>query len=299
MISIIGSGRVGTALAFLLTSHGTDDVLLVNRTLNDVKGKALDLTNTIPADSDIAVTGTNDFSLIKKSHMIVISASMSQPLSSRLDSLQIHLRMIKDIARKIQRYAPEARVLIISNPVDIMTYVFQRYSGIKRQRIIGIAGNLDSTRFRYLLSEEMSVRPSAISDVCVIGEHGDSMVPVFSMAKSYERSVSNMLDKQSKLEITKKLRDYWKMLRDGGWISTYGIAQNSFEIIDSLTAKKKMTTTASINLRGEYGLSDLAIGVPIKIMADGSVKVSQINLDSSEKRLFLRSADTIKNQFKI
>jgi len=266
--------------------------------MNDVRGKALDLTNAIPANSDFVITGTNDFSMIKKSDIIIISASMIQTVSSRLDSLQKHSQMIKDIAKKIQQYSPESKVLIISNPVDVLTFMFQKYSKINRHNLLGIAGNLDSERFRYLLSQEISKKPSAISNSYVLGEHGDSMVPIFSLAKIDGKPVMQLLNKPAQSKITKRLRDYWKSIRDLGWTSTYGIARNSFDIIEAMTTKKEINTVASINLHGEYGLSNVAMGVPIKIRKDNHVQVSEIDLNSSERLSLTRSAVMIKKFIK-
>jgi len=176
LISIIGSGRVGSAIAFLAASASLDDIHLVNRHKDKALGQALDISSAIPADSKISVVGT-DYSDIRNSEVIIISASTGTYLTSRTEMMSEQIKMIRDIAKKIQRYAPDSKILIITNPVDVLTYVFQKEINLPREKVIGVASSHDSARFRYLLARELITPQSEIKNALVLGEHGDSMVP--------------------------------------------------------------------------------------------------------------------------
>ncbi|HEU03882.1 MAG TPA: lactate dehydrogenase, partial [Nitrosopumilus sp.] len=159
MISIIGSGRVGSAIAFLAVATSLDDIHLVNRHKDKALGQALDISGAIPENSPISVIGT-DFSEIKNSEVVVISASVKTYMKGRMEMLPDQVAMIRDIAKKIEKFAPDSKILIVSNPVDILNYIFQKETGMSRENVIGVASSLDSSRFRYLLSKELKVKSS-------------------------------------------------------------------------------------------------------------------------------------------
>jgi len=159
LISIIGSGRVGSAIAFLAASTSLDDIHLVNRHKDKALGQALDISNAIPSDSKISVVGT-DYSEIKNSEVVVITASSGTYTTSRTQMMSEQIKMIRDIAKKIKMYAPDSKILMITNPVDVLTYVFQKEINLPREKVIGLASSLDSTRFRYLLAKEFDTTQS-------------------------------------------------------------------------------------------------------------------------------------------
>ena len=236
MISIIGSGRVGTSIGFLCVSNGLDDVLLVNRDKKKAIGEALDIASAIPANSEFTVRGTDDYSQISGSDIVVITASVGVYMKDRTENILLQVKMIKEIAQKIKQYCSSAIVLIISNPLDVLTYFFQKETAISRFKVIGIASSLDTSRFRYLISETLSVPQSSISNAIVLGEHGDSMVPVFSAVTVGGNPLFSMID--SRDTITDDVRNYWKKLRNFKSRSQFGIAKNTFDVIDSILHKK-------------------------------------------------------------
>jgi len=201
MISIIGSGRVGSAIAFLAASASLDDIHLVNRHKDTALGQALDISNAIPADSKTSVVGT-DYSDIRNSEVVVISASTRTYMTSRTEMMSEQIKMIRDIAKKIKRYTPDSKILMITNPLDILTYVFLKETNLPREKVIGVASSLDSSRFRYLLSRELSTTQSEIKNALILGEHGDSMVPIFSMARWQDTPVLELLDDKKVDKIT-------------------------------------------------------------------------------------------------
>ena len=298
MISIIGSGKVGSAIAFLCISNSLDDVLLVNRTKNKAIGKALDISNAIPENSNVSIHGTDDFSKISGSDIVVITSSTGIYLKSRTELMDAQVKMIKEIASQIKKYCPFAIVLIVSNPLDVLTFIFQKETQLSRNKVIGIASSLDSSRFRYLLSEKFGIKQSQITDALVMGEHGDSLVPIFSRVKINEKNVLEIIDEAEKQTISTEIQNYWKSLRTLDSRSQFGIAKNTFDVIRSIIKNDELTVPASIVLNGEYGEKDVSMGIPVKINKDGVKEIIVIKLNQSESNLLKISAQTIRDHIK-
>ncbi|MBI5146178.1 MAG: lactate dehydrogenase [Thaumarchaeota archaeon] len=295
MISIIGAGKVGSAVGFLCGSFSLDDVVLINRDEKKAVGEALDITNAIPMSSSISITGTSDYSKIKDSKVVVIAASSGVHLQSRSEIMYDQAKMIQKIASNIAKYAPDANILMITNPVDVLTYVIQKEASFSSKNVIGVASNLDSSRFRYLLAQEFGTNQSKIQDAIVMGEHDDTMVPIFSRAKYNEKPVTDFLDDTQILKVTLAVRNYWKYLRDYKGHSVFGIAKNTFDIIKSILKDETLDVPASVLLDGQYGLCDVCIGVPLTINKNGVAKIHQIEIIQNEKESLSQSADTVKN----
>jgi malate dehydrogenase len=295
LISIIGSGLVGSSIAFLCASNSLDDVVLLNRTKSKAIGEALDISNAIPKNSDITVRGTDDYSKISNTDIIVIAASRGVYLKNRYENTDTQVEMIKEIGGKIITNCQSPIVLIVSNPVDVLTYFFQKETNFSKNKVIGIASSLDSSRFRYFLSKKIKVKQSQISNAYVLGEHGDSMVPIFSNTKIKGKNVLEIINSTQKEEITRDTRDYWKILRNLKSRSQFGIAKNTFDVIESIIDNRTISTPASVLLEGEFGEKDVCIGVPIKITSIGVTEIQEIVLDKSELELFEKSAQTIRN----
>ncbi len=293
MISIIGSGRVGSAIAFLAASTSLDDIHLVNRHKDKALGQALDISNAIPKDSPISVIGT-DYSEIKNSEVVVITASSGTYTTSRTQMMSEQIKMVRDIAKKIKMYAPDSKILMITNPVDVLTYVFQKEINLPREKVIGLSSSLDSSRFRYLLAKEFDTTQSKIKNALVLGEHGDSMVPIFSNAKFNEKPVLELFDSYQVHKITNDLKDYWKTLRKLKGPSIFGIAKNTIDVINAIIKNQELSIPASVLLDGEYGLSDVCMGVPVRINKDGLINIEEIDLEKSEQCLLCNSADIIR-----
>ena len=294
MISIIGSGLVGSSLAFLCASNSLDDIILLNRTKNKAVGEALDISNAISEKSNYTIRGTDDYSEISDARIIVITASTGVYLKNRHEMIDAQVKMIKEIGEKIKTYCKSPTVLIISNPVDVLTYFFQKETGFPRDKIIGIASSLDSKRFRYLISKELGVKNSQISDAFVLGEHGDSMVPIFSKTNIDGKNILEIIDAQQKDEITKETKNYWKSLRNLKNRSQFGIAKNVFDVMDSIINNHILSVPASVLLCGEYDEKDVCMGVPLKFSSKGIIEIQSIKLDKLERKLLKQSAQTIR-----
>jgi len=286
---------VGSSIAFLCASNSLDDIVLLNRTKDKALGEALDISNAIPKNSDITTLGTDDYSEISNSNIIVIAASTGVYLKNRNEMIYPQVEMIKEIGKKIKTNCSFPIILIISNPVDVLTYFFQKETSFSRNKVIGIASSLDSRRFRYFLSKKMGVKQSLISDAYVLGEHGDSMVPIFSKTKINGKNVLEIIDSGQKGEITRETRYYWKFLRNFKSRSHFGIAKNAFDVIESIIKNQTLSIPASILLEGEFGEKDVCLGVPIKIASKGIMEIQAMEFDETERELFKMSAQTIRN----
>lgn len=295
MISIIGAGKVGTAVGFLCGSFSLDDIVLINRDEKKALGEALDITNAIPMPSSISITGTSDYSKIKDSKVVVVTASSGVHLQSRSEIMYDQAKMIQKIASNIAKYAPDSKILMITNPVDVLTYMMQKEASFSSNNVIGVASSLDSSRFRYFLAQEFRTNQSKIQDAIVMGEHDDTMVPIFSRAKYNGTSVTDLLDSVQISKITLAVRNYWKYLRDYKGHSVFGIAKNTFDIIKSIVKDETLNVPASVLLDGQYGLSDVCIGIPLTINKNGVAKIHQIEIAQNEKVSLSKSSDAVKN----
>ncbi|MFQ5497133.1 MAG: malate dehydrogenase [Nitrosopumilus sp.] len=293
MISIVGAGRVGSSIAFLCVSNALDDVLLLNRSKDKAIGESLDIANAIPSTSKFSIRGTDDYADLSGSHIVIIAASTVSYSKSRTENKNPQVDMIKEIAEKIKLYCPSAIILIISNPPDVLTYYFQKESGFSRFKVIGIASSLDSSRFRYFLSEKLSVPQSSINNALVLGEHGDTMVPIFSNVTVNDIFLTSMINDAEKKYITFDIRNYWKTLRNYKSRSQFGIAKNAYDVITAIINAKELSIPASIVLEGEYGENDVSMGVPVKINQNGVSEIQMIDLDESESLMLKESSKKI------
>lgn len=294
MISIIGSGKVGSAVAFLCGSLGLDDVTLVNRHEKKAAGEALDISNTIPDSSTISVSGTGDYAKITGSAVVVVTASSGVHMKNRTEKMFEQASMIRDITKKIAKYSPEAKILVVTNPVDVLTYVTLKEGNLPSKNVIGVAASLDSSRFRYLLAKSLGTNQSRITDALVLGEHDDSMVPIFSRAKFSGRPVLQVLDDDEKTKITVGVRGYWKSLREFKGYSVFGIAKNTYDIIRCIVKNETLNVPGSVLLDGQYDISGVCIGVPLCINGDGVNEIQEITITEEELQSLQKSASIVQ-----
>ena len=295
MISIIGSGRVGASIAFLCVSNALDDVLLINRTKDKAIGESLDIASAIPNTSKFSIHGTDDYSKLTGSNIVLITASTGVYLKDRTENMDLQVNMIKIIADKIKQYCPNAIILMISNPLDVLTYFFQKESGLDRFKVIGIASSLDTSRFRYFISEKFKIFNSTISNALVLGEHGDSLVPIFSNVTVNGTSLLSMMNDIDRDSMILDVRNYWKKLRIYKGRSQFGIAKNAYDVINTIINSKELLIPASVVLEGEYGENNLAMGVPVKINQHGISEIQKININDFESTQLKNSSNKIRN----
>jgi len=298
MISIIGVGRVGSAIGFLIASESLDDLVLINRSKYKAIGEALDLTNAVPKGSSISITGTDDYELMKGSKVVVVTVSSGKMGATRMDLLADNVPLIREISAKIKKYGDSAKIVVVTNPLDVITYFTSKETGFPREAVIGMGSSLDSSRFRYLIAKTLQTNQKEIEGI-VMGEHGDYMVPIFSTARHAGKPILNLISRKEITEITTEVKDYWKYLRKFKEASVFGAAKNTFDIVNAIVRDEKLNVSASVLLDGEYGLSDVCLGVPTTIRKNGVAKIHEIDLENSELQSLHESARTIQNNISI
>jgi len=302
-ISLIGAGQIGGTLAHLIgTKELANEVVLFDVASGIAKGKALDIAQSSSVDGfNVNFSGTDDYKEIKDSDVIIITAGIPRkPGMSRDDLLGINLKIIKQVANGIKENAPNAFIICITNPLDVMVMALQKYSGLSANKIVGMAGILDSSRFKLFLSLELNVPVKEI-DAMVMGGHGDTMVP---MPRFTKVSGKPLLDLVKEGKITKeRLEEINQRTRDGGaeivkylekGSAFYAPAASGVQMAEAYLNNEKKLLPCAVQLNGEYGVNNVYAGVPVIVGKDGVEKIEQIDLDEKEKKEFMHSIDAVK-----
>ncbi len=303
-ISLIGAGQIGGTLAHLIgTKELVDEVVLFDVASGIAKGKALDIAQSSSVDGfNVKFSGTDDYKDIKDSDVIIITAGVPRkPGMSRDDLLGINLKIIKQVAEGIKQNAPNAFVICITNPLDVMVMALQKFSGLPANKVVGMAGILDSSRFKLFLSLELNVPVKEI-DTMVMGGHGDTMVP---MPRFTTVSGKPLLDlvKEGKIS-QQRLEEINQRTRDGGaeivkylekGSAFYAPAASGVQMAEAYLNDEKKLLPCAIQLNGEYGVNNVYAGVPVIIGKDGVEKIEQIDLDDNEKKEFIHSIDAVRS----
>ena len=302
-ISLIGAGQIGGTLAHLIgTKELVNEVVLFDIACGIAKGKALDIAQSSSVDGfNVKFSGTDDYKDIKDSDVIIITAGVPRkPGMSRDDLLGINLKIIKQVAKGIKENAPNAFIICITNPLDVMVMALQKFSGLPANKIVGMAGILDSSRFKLFLSLELNVPVKEI-DAMVMGGHGDTMVP---MPRFTKVSGKPLLDLIKEGKITKeRLEEINQRTRDGGaeivkylekGSAFYAPAASGVQMAEAYLNNQKKLLPCAVQLNGEYGVQNLYAGVPVVIGKDGVEKIDEIELDEKEKKEFMHSIDAVK-----
>tara|TARA_B110000196_G_scaffold184852_1_gene158425 strand:+ start:235 stop:1197 length:963 start_codon:yes stop_codon:yes gene_type:complete len=304
-ISLIGAGQIGGTLAHLISIKELGDVVLFDIAEGVAKGKALDIAqSTSVAGHNINLSGTNKYEDIKNSDVIIITAGVPRkPGMTRDDLLGTNLKIIKQVANGIKENSPEAFVICITNPLDVIVMAFQKYSQLTTNKVVGMAGVLDSSRFKYFLSQELKVPVKSINTL-VLGGHGDTMVPMLNHTtvdgKPLKLLVEDKVISEEKLEsVVEKTRkggaEIVKFLGNGS--AFYAPAASGVEMAESYLKNLKKTLPCAAYLKGEYGFKDLYAGVPVVIGNEGVNKIIEMKLDEKEKENFAISANAVKELF--
>ena len=304
-ISLIGAGQIGGTLAHLISMKELADVVLFDVATGLAKGKALDIAqSTSVGGFNINLMGTNNYEDTKNSDVIIITAGIARKLGmSRDDLLGTNLKIIKQVAEGIKKTSPNAFVICITNPLDVIVMALQKYSGLPTSKVVGMAGILDSSRFKYFLSQEAKVPVKKI-ETLVLGGHGDSMVPMPSCTtidgKLLKQMVTENKITQEKLDaIIDRTRkgggEINKLLEKGS--AFYAPAASGVEMAESYIKNLKKTLPCAAYLNGEYGVKNIYAGVPVVIGNNGIEKVVEIQLSKEEKANFDLSIEAVKKLF--
>ena len=302
-ISLIGAGQIGGTLAHLIgIKELADEVVLFDVASGIAKGKALDIAQSSSVDGfNVKFSGTDDYKDIKDSDVIIITAGVPRkPGMSRDDLLGINLKIIKQVAKGIKENAPNAFVICITNPLDVMVMAFQKFSNLPANIVIGMAGILDSYRFKLFLSLELGV-PVKDIDAMVMGGHGDTMVPMPRFTKVSGKPLLELV-KEGKIS-KERLEEINQRTRDGGaeivkylekGSAFYAPAASGVQMAEAYLNDEKKLLPCAVQLNGEYGVNNVYAGVPVIIGKDGVEKIEQVKLDEKENKEFMHSIDAVK-----
>ena len=302
-ISLIGAGQIGGTLAHLIgLKELVSEVVLFDVAPGVAKGKALDIAQSSSVDGfDVKFKGTDKYEDIKDSNVIIITAGVPRkPGMSRDDLLGINLKIMKQVAIGVKNNCPEAFVICITNPLDVMVMAFQKYSKLPTNKVVGMAGILDSSRFKLFLSLELGVPVKQI-DAMVMGGHGDTMVPLPRFTKVNGKMLNDLVS-EGKISAD-KVESINQRTRDGGaeivkylekGSAYYAPAASGVEMAISFLNDEKKVLPCAAHLNGEYGIKNVYAGVPVLIGNKGVEKIEEIQLDEKEKKEFLNSVNAVE-----
>ena len=306
-ITLIGAGQIGGTLAHLIgLKKLAGEVVLFDVASGIAKGKALDIAQSSSVDGfDVKFSGTDNYEDIKDSDVIIITAGIPRkPGMSRDDLLGINLKIIKQVSEGIKKYSPNSFVICITNPLDVMVMALQKYSKLPANKVVGMAGILDSSRFKLFLSLEFNV-PVKDIETLVMGGHGDTMVPLLRFTKISGKSLDQLIDdgkisKERLEEIVQRTRDggaeIIKFLEKGS--AFYAPAASGVEMAESYLKNLKKLLPCAAYLNGEYGVDKIYAGVPVIIGSKGVEKIEEFQLNELEKREFENSINAVKELWK-
>ena len=302
-ISLIGAGQIGGTLAHLIgIKELVKEVVLFDVASGIAKGKALDIAQSSSVDGfNVKLSGTDNYDDIKNSDVIIITAGVPRkPGMSRDDLLGINLKIIKQVAQGIKKNSPDAFVICITNPLDVMVMALQKYSGLPANKVVGMAGILDSSRFKLFLSLELNV-PVKDIEAMVMGGHGDTMVPLPRFTKVSGKPLLDLV-KEGKIS-EERLESINQRTRDGGaeivkflekGSAFYAPAASGTQMAEAYLNNSKQILPCAVFLNGEYGFKDVYAGVPVVIGKNGVEKIEEIELDEKERKEFNHSVESVK-----
>lgn len=302
-IALIGGGAIGGTLAHIIVARRLADAVLLDTKEMEgvVKGKALDLLEGKPwLQSDFNALGTSDYKDIKGANVVIITAGVARKAGmTREDLIDINSRIMSSVAPKVKKYAPKAFVIVISNPLDAMVTLFKKITDFPRNQIVGMAGSLDSARFRSFIATETGVSVKDVSAI-VLGGHGDSMVPLPRFATIAGVPISHFLDKKTINRIVKRTRnaggEIVSFMKTGS--AFYSPAFSAMEMAEAYLMDRKRVLPCAAYLEGEYGVKKLFVGVPLIIGANGMEKIIELPLNATEKKAFSRSVEHVRGLVK-
>ena len=301
-ITIVGAGNIGATLALLLARRETADITLIDINEGVAKGKALDIMEASPIlGFNAHVVGTGNYEDTAGSDVVIITAGFPRkPGMSRDDLLFKNYEVVKSVSEKIKEYSPDAFVIVVTNPLDAMTYTALKITGFPKERVMGMAGVLDSARFAYFISEKTGISVENIN-AFVIGGHGDDMVPLRKFTTVAGLPVSDFLSKEELEEIIRRTRfaggEIVQLLKTGS--AFYAPAASILEMVLSVLWNKRKVLSASVYLDGEigeyYGASGLCVGVPIVLGKEGVEEIIKLDLTEEEWKEWKRSVESVRN----
>jgi len=295
MITIIGAGKVGSAAAFNILRYRISDVVLIDVVENLAEGEALDMMQAAPAiEFDGKIKGTSNFSEMRNSELVIVTAGQARaPGMSRIDLMNNNAKIVKTIVKEVVKYAPNCKLMMVTNPVDIMTYIAYKESHFERNRVFGMGNILDTLRFRSYIALALGVSREDIRAL-VIGEHGDSMVPLTEYASVSGIPITKLLTEEQIEKIVKQtITSGADVIKLKG--STVHAPATVIAIMaDAVLRGRNRVMSVSTYLQGEYRLSNLSIGVPVVLGKNGVEKILELEVSPQTRERFEKAAATIK-----
>lgn len=297
-VAVIGAGAVGTTLAQRIIESSIADVVLVDIAINPACGKALDLTDAAPiVGHERTITATDDFRAIEGCDLVAITAGFPRkPGMSREELLLKNSETVNKISINIRHHSPESIVIVVTNPLDAMTYLTLMTTGFSRKRVMGMAGVLDGARFAALIAEELKIERRCV-ETYVLGSHGDTMVPVISNTTVSGQPITRLLSKEAIDALVKRTQNRGAEIVSllGTGSAYYSPSASVFKMINAIVSDTREVITASVFLEGEYGQNDICVGVPCRLGRDGMQEVIELSLSDAEKKAFENSARVIRD----
>jgi malate dehydrogenase len=296
-VTIVGSGNVGATAAHWIAAKELADVVLLDVIEGVPQGKGLDLAEAMPIEKrDVSIVGTNDYAETAGSDVVVITAGIARkPGMSRDDLLNTNYKIMSDVVSKAVAASPGTVLIVVSNPLDAMAQTAYKQAGLPRERVIGMAGVLDSARFRTFIAQELNVSVENVT-AFVLGGHGDTMVPLARYSTVAGIPVTELIAPQRLAELVQRTRDggaeIVKYLKTGS--AYYAPSAAATEMVEAILKDKKKILPCAAYLEGEYGISGLFIGVPCKLGAGGLEQIIEIKLTAEEQAALQKSADSVK-----
>jgi len=296
-VALIGAGQIGGTLALLCGQRNLGDVVLFDVVEGMPQGKALDLSHLAPVFGlDFKVTGTNNIADIAGADVCIVTSGLPRkPGMSRDDLVKTNADIVRGVAKGIKEHAPHAFVIVVTNPLDAMVYLMQKETGFPTERVVGMAGVLDTARYQAFLAEELNVSVSSVS-AFVLGGHGDDMVPVRSYTTCNGIPVGNLIKTERLDAIEKRVRgaggEVVALLKTGS--AFYSPAASAIQMAEAYLFDQRRVLAAAAMLNGEYGLKGLYIGVPVIIGKKGIEKIVEIELTADERKALNESAERVK-----
>lgn len=296
-ISVIGSGNIGATTAYLCALKGLGDVVLLDIIEGIPEGKGLDIFESLPVEGiDCRVAGTNSYADTEGSDVVVITAGVARkPGMSRDDLIHINKTIINDITAQVITYSPDCILIVVTNPLDVMVTLAHRLSGLPGHKVIGMAGVLDSARFRCFIADELGVSVESVSAL-VLGGHGDTMVPMVRLANVGGIPLETLISAERLEAIVRRTRDggaeIVNYLKTGS--AYYAPASSIVEMVEAIVKDRKKVLPCAAYLQGEYGVKDLFIGVPVKLGAGGVEEIYEISLNKKEKEAFTKTVEQVR-----
>ncbi len=297
-ITIVGSGKVGSSIARLLAiKQLADEIVLIDINEGLAKGTALDLLHASSIDHHACkIIGTKDYEPAKNSELYIITAGAPRnPGMSRKDLFDKNSKIAIEVSKNIREIcSDESKIIVITNPVDAISYVVKKVTGFDRRRVIGLSGVLDSARMRYYIANELDVAPENVTAI-VIGGHGNHMVPLVRYSTVGGIPITQLLSKEKIEEIVERTkRGGAEVLETMGFSAFNAPASSVVEMIESIIKNKRKILPCSVYLQGEYGVEDCFIGVPVVLGKNGLERIIEVELDEEEKKKFLESISEVK-----